>query len=188
MKQFMSIIISFWFMSLLSAQSKYGIVTYSVPSGWEVTKNASGVTLENKQEKRTTCSITLSETNNFVINSEAGFLKRVNTKKMSEDNLDKSTVDFTESTNTICYGIKGTTVIKGTSVNLYLFSVTNRQKTFFVRFTSRDDACKDAFKNFWNALLIDPKEESSGDTSGYVLRAKRKSAGGAAPAAPAPVM
>jgi len=43
----------------LFSQTKFGIATYTVPSGWQSTQQTSSIVLENKNSKETLCRITI---------------------------------------------------------------------------------------------------------------------------------
>lgn len=168
---------------VVSAQTKFGILTYVLPAGWQITKQSPSVMLEKQQIQKSAnpCKLELLQTENIVVNTAKGFLSQVSAKTAFGEKFDASTVNRTEANGTICYGIMGTVTLNLKSMNCYFYSITNGSQTTFVRFIKGEDNCSVPFQQFWSAMLVD------GSDAPVTLNARRKSVP-AGPAAPAPVM
>lgn len=170
----------------ISAQTKFGIATYTTPAGWQLNQQAATVILNKSQAKGKSCHITIFATEKTAVNSEALFLKQLAVKAGNGSKYDKNlkAVKRSELNGNICYGAKGTAESEGKQVTAYFYSLTNNKQTFFVQLLSDDDACINDFKSFWASLMVDTGQEEAAPSN---ARAKRKAAP-AAPAAPAPMM
>ncbi len=187
MKQTIITVLLFLFAGSISAQTKFGIATFTTPAGWQANQQQHTMVLDKGQTKGQSCSITIFSTEQAAVNGEAIFLKYLAAKTGAAMRFDKNlkAVKRSEQNGNICYGTKGTAQNADKQATAYFYAVTNGKQTFFIQLISDGDACTNDFKNFWAGLLVDPAAQEEAATS----NAKRKKAAPAAvPAAPAPMM
>lgn len=169
---------------LVSAQTKSGILTYTVPASWQVTKSTPTVVLEKSQLKKTAnpCKLEIFQTENTAVSTDKSFLSQVGSKKSAGEIYDANSANRTEANGIICYGIKGTVTISLKPMDCCFYSITNGAETSFIRFIKGEDYCLADFQQFWSALLVD------GSGTPVAPGVKKKAATPAAPAPIAPVM
>lgn len=170
----------------ITAQTKFGIATYTSPEGWQITQQHGAVVLENKQVKNKVCRITISATEKAVVNNVTVYMKYRQSKSpegISYNKTAKSVVQK-EAGSLNCF-FSGSSVANEAGVKNFFYSFTNGQSSFFVQLYTNDAGCITAFTSFMTTLLVDTDDDAGSGAS--KAKAKRKAAP-AAPAAPAPMM
>lgn len=190
MQTLSSIIIFLLMLGNLSAQSKFGIATYTPPLGWKVNSEMDKITIEKTQTKGNVCRITIFKTEDIAVNSFASFVNSISNKELNDVQYIKSktSVKSSEVGGHISFGTTGTPGglgKKAGSSKAYIYSFSNNSQTFFVQCISSDAICIDELKQFLASLLIDVPEK---EPSGSGMQVRKKKAAAAAPAAPAPIM
>lgn len=175
----------------LFSQSKFGIATYTMPSGWQSTQQAFSIVLENKNIKAALCRITIYGTENTAVTTTNTYLQyragKNGTNARFNPNLKQ--VVKTETNGNIGFSSGGTGTVNEKEVRIYFYSFTNGKETFFVELLTDSNECTEAFNKFLTTLLIDPVTEEASESNGTRSKAKRaRKAAPAAPAAPAPMM
>lgn len=170
----------------ISAQTKFGIVTYTAPANWQTTQKNNAVILDNNLAKGPGCRISIFATEPTIVNSEALFIKFVAAKAGTAMRYEKNmkVIKRSEQNGTICYGTKGAIQSGDKQATACFYTVTNGKQTFLVQLIYDSDACITDFKSFWAGLLVDTGAQEEAATS----NARRKKAAPSAPAAPAPMM
>lgn len=175
-----------------TAQNKFGIATYTVPAGWQLTEQRSSVIIERKTDNGV-CIIKMFATDMpYAVLSTADYT-RYRSKTGLEQvtyNDTKGSITKSEANGMTSFSSYGSGTVKGVPIRNSFYSFTNGSQTFFVQLTATDNDCIMAFNTFLDNLLIDPVEEkSSGTTNAKKTTTRgRKAAPAAVPAAPAPMM
>lgn len=171
----------------VSAQQKFGIATYTVPAGWELTEQSSIVTIENKT-KNGICKISIFSTEKpgavSLVLDYTRFRNKLSVANVSYGTA-RGSISKNEANGMISFSSYGNGTVNGVSFRNYFYSFTNGKETYFVQLSASDNACVTAFNTFLDNLMIDPAEENN--TSGTNAR-RKKAAPAAVPAAPAPMM
>lgn len=185
MKQYFLPALLLLFAGNLFSQTKFGIATYTVPSGWQSTQEASSIVLEDKNSKGSLCRITIFSTEKTAVTTASAYLQyRAGKNGMNARfNPSLKQVVKTETNGNIGFSSYATSTMNEKEVSVHFYSFTNGKQTFFIELLTGSNDCTTAFNQFLTSLLIDPATE---ETSGNAKR-KRKAAP-AAPAAPAPMM
>ncbi|MFV0606652.1 MAG: hypothetical protein ACK5NK_12500 [Niabella sp.] len=167
----------------VSAQSKFGILTYSVPANWKTIQQSPMLILEKAQLKKTAglCKIEVMQPENAVVNTEKLFLIQLTAKTGFGEKYDAATTKRTEAYGTICYAAKGTVTINLKQMDCYFYSITNGVQACFIRFIKGEADCSADFQQFWSSLLV-------AENSTPLTPNAKKGSSGSGPAAPAPVM
>lgn len=169
-----------------TAQTKFGIVTYTAPAGWQATQQHNAVVLQSKQAKGNVCRITISATEKAVVSNTTAYILQRQNKSPEGLSYNKNTKSVVQKDagGLTCFYSASNAINEGGAKNFF-YSFTNGQSSFFVQLYTNDAACITAFTAFLTNMFIDTDDETGGSTS----KAKRaRKAAPAAPAAPAPMM
>jgi hypothetical protein len=172
--------------SQLFSQTKFGISTYTVPSGWRSSSQGSSVVLESSRTKSEVCRITIFATEKAAVNTAGDYIQHRSGKNGTSARFDpnQKKVVRTEANGMIGFSSGGAGIVNEKEVRVYFYSFTNGSETFFIELIASSNDCIQEFNKFLNTLLVDPVGQSP---SGNNLR-RKKAAPAAVPAAPAPMM
>lgn len=176
---------------LTFAQTKSGIATYTVPSGWNSSIQGSYVLLENATKRGDTCQIRLLNTEAVAITTKESFARTRTTKsgKGIAFSKDPSSINLSEINGIVCLSSQSIANPAKPDQRYYIYSFSNKQESYFVLlYTNNINSCKDAMNNFLKSLLTDELASEEPITKGSNVKRRRKAAPAAAPAAPAPMM
>ena len=150
----------FCIVNITIAQQKTGILTYTVPSNWQLKNQNTEVLIEKSKiaKNESVSSIEILATENKTVNNEKIFLSLLTTKKGSNVTYDVNTIKKTEENGTICYAIKGKVVINLKEIDCFFYSLSNGSQTSFIRFTKGISEATIGFQQFWSSLLVDAQE------------------------------
>lgn len=126
--------------------TKFGIATYTVPSGWQ--SNRSLQLLENKNSKEALCRITIYGAEKTAVTTANTNLQyragKNGTNARFSPNLKQ--VVKTETNGNIGFSSGGTSTVNEKEVRIYFYSFTNGKETFFVELLTDSNECTTAFK------------------------------------------
>lgn len=175
---------------LTFAQTKSGIATFTIPSGWNSSTQGSYILLENVTKRGDTCQIRLYNTEAIAITTKESFARTRTTKsgKGIAFSKDPSAINQSEVNGIVCLSSQSIANPSKPDQRYFIYSFSNKQESYFViLYTNNINSCKDAMNNFLKSLLTDGLASEEPLTKGSNVKRKRKAAA-AAPAAPAPMM
>ncbi len=197
MKSYLLFLLTLLFTGSVFAQQSFGIASFTIPAGWEMSNQTTSVLLENKQPKTGTCRIRIFKTEQAAVNSEKSYLLFRTSKSLETIDYKSSAgaVTRTEANGYISFMSAGEGNTNNTAVRSYFYSFTNNHSTFFVQLITDNNTCIGEFNRFLSSLKIEAAEaadeRSLPGQKGTTTKSKakrKKSAPSAAPAAPAPMM
>lgn len=171
----------------LLSQTRFGIVTFNIPSGWQSTQTRSTVVLESNSRKGGICKATIYNSQNIVVNTADLYQQSRNANNTGNATYGASLKQIikTETEDGIIgFKSSGTRIVNGKELSVYFFSFTNGSKSFFVETQTDGKECTAELNQFLLALLVDTP---AGAVQGHT-KAKKRKAAAACPAAPAPMM
>ncbi|OSZ76820.1 hypothetical protein CAP36_10310 [Chitinophagaceae bacterium IBVUCB2] len=167
----------------IKAQEIFGKATFTVPTGWQITRTTETVTLEKAAKKGVVCKIIISKTEKGGVATAAEYLQfrtLYGGAGISYQNQ-RGAVTKYEGDGLICFFSKGTSTQQMAPVQSYFYSLSNGKQTLYYQLLTNNNTCISEFNQFMETLQMDLDEV--GQTN-----AKRKAAPAAVPAAPAPMM
>ncbi|MFD2920219.1 hypothetical protein ACFS6H_10895 [Terrimonas rubra] len=167
----------------LKAQETFGKASFTVPAGWQMTKNTETVTLEKALKKGVVCKIIISATEKGAVNTDADYLAyrtKNGGKGISYSNQKGAVIKY-EADGLISFFSKGTTIQKMDKIHSYFYSLSNGSQTLYYQLLTNNNDCISEFNQFMETLTMELDNAGSANA-----RARKASA--AAPAAPAPMM
>jgi hypothetical protein len=167
----------------LQAQETFGMASFTVPTGWQMTRASETVTLEKDSKKGMTCKIIISATEKGAVTTNAEYLQyraKNGGAGVSYQNQ-RGAVTKYEANGLTSFFSKGTMTQNRKTVTSYFYSLSNGSQTLYYQLLTTNNECITEFNEFMTTLTMEL--EQAGQTN-----ARARKAAPAAPAAPAPVM
>ncbi len=167
----------------LKAQETFGKASFTVPAGWQMTKNTETVTLEKALKKGVVCKIIISATEKGAVNTDADYLvyrTKNGGKGISYSNQKGAVIKY-EADGLISFFSKGTTIQKMDKIHSYFYSLSNGSQTLYYQLLTNNNDCISEFNQFMGTLTMELDNAGSAN-------ARARKAAAAVPAAPAPMM
>lgn len=183
MKKILMTVLLLVSLSQLKAQEQFGKASFTVPAGWQMTKNSETVTLEKTVKKGVVCKIIISTTEKGAVSTNADYLAyraKNGGKGISYSNQKGAVVKY-EADGLISFFSKGTTTQKMETVHSYFYSLSNGSQTLYYQLLTNNNDCISEFNQFMTTLTMELENAGSAN-------ARARKAAPAAPAAPAPMM
>lgn len=183
--------------SLVYSQTKSGIATFTIPTGWKSSQKGTATVLDYSSRKGDTCQITIMGTEPIAITDKGMFMNAsiTRSKEGISYSKDLSSVTMTEANGIVSFNSRSTTDPARPDQRYYLYSFSNKQSTFFIQlYCNNINSCKKNMNAFLASLLVDsvstdePAVKAKAKQETTPVKRTKKAAPAAVPAAPAPMM
>ncbi|RYD82728.1 MAG: hypothetical protein EOP53_02890 [Sphingobacteriales bacterium] len=169
----------------VKAQEVFGKATFTVPAGWQSTRTATTITMENAAKKGVVCKIIISTTEKGGVITDAEYLQYRTLHGGTGITYQNRKVAVTkyEAEGLISFFSKGSTTQQRVPVQSYFYSLSNGKQTLYYQLLTNNNSCISEFNQFMATLTMELEQTEQGQAN-----ARARKAAPAAPAAPAPMM
>jgi hypothetical protein len=175
----------------LNAQEVFGKASFTVPTGWQITRTANAVSLEKAAKKGVVCKIIISATEKGAVITDAEYLQYrtlYGSTGISYQNQ-RGAVTKYEAGGLTSFFSKGSSTQQMAPVQSYFYSLSNGKQTLYYQLLTNNNTCISEFNQFMETLTMELEEAAtSGQANLKATTGRAKKPSPAAPAAPAPMM